>query len=58
VPTGANGLERLTWVPGVVGNIAEFVVGAAIRPNRMMALAVGPWRGWHADRPEDRGAEE
>jgi hypothetical protein len=41
VPPGANALERLTYVPGAVGDIAGFVVGAAIRPNRMMALAVG-----------------
>jgi hypothetical protein len=41
VPPTANALERLTYVPGAVGDIARFVVGAAIRPNRMMALAVG-----------------
>jgi hypothetical protein len=40
VPEGANPLEALTYVPGVVGDITEWIVRGAIRPNRMLALGV------------------
>ena len=38
VPANATDLERLTYVPGLVGEITEWTVRAAPRPNRMMAL--------------------
>src|SRR5262249_28069725 len=38
VPANATELERLTYVPGVVGEITEWIVRSAPRPNRMMAL--------------------
>jgi hypothetical protein len=38
VPANATELERLTYVPGVVGDITEWIVSSAPRPNRMMAL--------------------
>ena len=38
VPANATDLERLTYVPGVVGEITEWIVCGAPRPNRMMAL--------------------
>ena len=41
VPAGATDLERLTYVPGIVGDITEWIVRGATRPNRMMALGVG-----------------
>ena len=40
IPHGADELEALTYVPGVVGAITEWIVRASRRPNRMMALAV------------------
>jgi hypothetical protein len=40
VPPGANKLEALTYVPGLVGDIVEWIVRGARRPNRMMALGV------------------
>jgi hypothetical protein len=40
VPEGASALEALTYVPGLVGDITEWIVRGARRPNRMMALAV------------------
>jgi hypothetical protein len=39
VPAGANELEALTYVPGLVGDVIEWIVGGARRPNRMMSLA-------------------
>jgi len=38
IPTGANEVEALTYVPGLVGDIVEWIVKGAKRPNRMMAL--------------------
>jgi Protein of unknown function (DUF3987) len=40
VPAGANELEALTYVPGLVGDITEWIVRGSIRPNRMLALGV------------------
>jgi hypothetical protein len=40
IPPGLSDLERLTYVPGLVGDITEWIVSTARRPNRMMALAV------------------
>jgi hypothetical protein len=40
VPEGANELETLTYVPGLVGDIVEWIASSARRPNRMMALGV------------------
>jgi hypothetical protein len=40
VPKGANDLETLTYVPGLVGDVVEWIVLGARRPNRMMALGV------------------
>jgi hypothetical protein len=37
IPSG-NDLERLTYVPGAVGDITEWIVSHAVRPNRMMSL--------------------
>jgi hypothetical protein len=39
IPSGANKLERLTYVPGVVGDMVDWMVSTAKRPNRMMALS-------------------
>jgi hypothetical protein len=39
VPEGITELERLTYVPGAVGDVIEWIVGGAPYPNRMMALA-------------------
>src|SRR5262249_49545849 len=39
VPEGITELERLTYVPGTVGDVIEWIVGGAPYPNRMMALA-------------------
>jgi hypothetical protein len=39
VPEGVTELERLTYVPGAVGDVIEWIVGGAPYPNRMMALA-------------------
>jgi hypothetical protein len=38
VPTSANEVEALTYVPGLIGDIVEWIVKGAKRPNRMMAL--------------------
>jgi hypothetical protein len=38
IPANATELEKLTYVPGVVGDITEWMVRSAPRPNRMMAL--------------------
>jgi hypothetical protein len=38
IPPNASELERLTYVPGFVGDITEWIVRSAPRPNRMMAL--------------------
>ena len=38
IPDGTNELERLTYVSGLVGDIVEWIVRGAHRPNRMMAL--------------------
>jgi hypothetical protein len=40
VRSGASELEKLTFVPGVVGDIVDWIVQGARRPNRAMALAV------------------
>jgi hypothetical protein len=40
VPEGVSELEALTYVPGLVGDIVEWIVKGAPRPNRMMALGV------------------
>ncbi len=40
IPEGANDLERLTYVPGLVGDMTEWIVSGARRPNRVMALGV------------------
>src|SRR5262249_34441687 len=40
IPSDASPLERLTYVPGVVGEIVDWIVSTAPRPNRMMALVV------------------
>jgi hypothetical protein len=37
-PSGANELEALTYVPGLVGDIVDWIAAGARRPNRMMAL--------------------
>jgi hypothetical protein len=41
VPEGANEIDRLTYVPGVVGKITNWIHAGARRQNRMMAFAVG-----------------
>jgi hypothetical protein len=41
VPEGANEIDRLTYVPGVVGEITNWIHAGARRQNRMMAFAVG-----------------
>jgi len=38
VPEGTSELEGLTYVPGLVGDITEWIIIGAKRPNRMMAL--------------------
>jgi hypothetical protein len=35
-----DGIERLTYVPGLVGAITDWIVGSSIRPNRLMSLGV------------------
>ena len=40
IPESASELERLTYVPGLVGDMTEWIVSGAVRPNRMMALGV------------------
>jgi hypothetical protein len=40
VPQGASDIEALTYVPGLVGQIVEWIVSGARRPNRVMALGV------------------
>jgi hypothetical protein len=40
IPPNATDLQKLTYVPGVVGEITEWIVRSATRPNRMMALGV------------------
>jgi hypothetical protein len=40
IPAGISELERLTYVPGLIGDAVEWIVRGAIRPNRMMALGV------------------
>src|SRR5262249_25310980 len=39
-PANASDLERLTYVPGLTGQITEWILRGARRPNRMMALGV------------------
>jgi hypothetical protein len=34
------GADRLTYVPGLVGDIIEWIVATSMLPNRMMALGV------------------
>jgi hypothetical protein len=41
VPANATDLQRLTYVPGLIGEITEWIVRSAPRPNRMMAMSVG-----------------
>src|SRR5262249_14498252 len=38
VPSGVNEVEALTYVPGLIGDITEWIVRGAPRPNRMMAF--------------------
>jgi len=40
VPKGASKIEALTYVPGVVGAIVDWIVAGAPRPSRVMALGV------------------
>ena len=40
VPRGASKIEALTYVPGLVGAIVDWIVAGAPRPSRVMALAV------------------
>jgi hypothetical protein len=40
VPPTATELEALTYVPGLVGDITEWIARSARRPNRIMALGV------------------
>jgi hypothetical protein len=40
IPEGVDEIEALTYVPGLVGQIVEWIVAGAIRPNRVMALGV------------------
>jgi len=37
---GVGDIEALTYVPGLVGQIVEWIVAGARRPNRVMALGV------------------
>jgi hypothetical protein len=41
IPANATELERLTYVPGLVGELQSWIVRTSIRPNRMMALGTG-----------------
>src|SRR5262249_8935229 len=36
-----TGADHLTYVPGLVGDITEWIVETSMLPNRMMALGVG-----------------
>ena len=38
LPRGTSALDKLTHVPGLAGEIVEWIVSGARRPNRMMAL--------------------
>jgi hypothetical protein len=38
VPAGANDIERMGYVPGLVGDVTQWIYANARRPNRMMAL--------------------
>src|SRR5262249_49069625 len=40
IPKGVGDIEALTYVPGLVGRIVEWIVSGARRPNRVMALGV------------------
>jgi len=40
IPNGVGQVEALTYVPGLVGQIVEWIVSGARRPNRVMALGV------------------
>jgi hypothetical protein len=40
IPRTAGDIEALTYVPGLVGQIVEWIVAGARRPNRVMALGV------------------
>lgn len=40
IPKGVGEVEALTYVPGLVGQIVEWIVAGARRPNRVMALGV------------------
>jgi hypothetical protein len=40
VPASASEIEALTYVPGLVGQVTDWIVRGAIRPNRVMALGV------------------
>jgi hypothetical protein len=40
IPRAAGDIEALTYVPGLVGQIVEWIVSGARRPNRVMALGV------------------
>jgi hypothetical protein len=40
IPKGVTEIEALTYVPGLVGQLVEWIVRGAIRPNRVMALGV------------------
>jgi hypothetical protein len=40
IPKGVSEIEALTYVPGLVGQIVEWIVAGARRPNRVMALGV------------------
>ena len=38
-PLGAPATEALTYVPGLVGDLTEWIVGSARRPNRWLAVS-------------------
>ena len=40
IPRGVGDIEALTYVPGLVGQIVDWIVAGARRPNRVMALGV------------------
>jgi hypothetical protein len=40
IPSAAGDIEALTYVPGLVGQIVDWIVSGARRPNRVMALGV------------------
>src|SRR5262249_3787385 len=40
IPEGVSDIEALTYVPGLVGQIVDWIVAGARRPNRVMALGV------------------